>query len=64
MEFCKSGQISNYCHPNALMTLAEYLADYASGPTKEKACASSSANWATFPAMPSGPHARKTSGTS
>lgn len=36
MEFCKSGQISNYCHPNALMTLAEYLADYASGPTKEK----------------------------
>ena len=36
MEFCKSGQISNYCHPNALMTLAEYLADYASGPTEEK----------------------------
>ena len=36
MEFCKSGQISNYCHPNALMTLAEYLADYASGPTREK----------------------------
>ena len=36
MEFCKSGQISNYCRPNALMTLAEYLADYASGPTREK----------------------------
>ena len=36
MEFCKSGQISNYCHPNALMTLAEYLAEYASGPTREK----------------------------
>ena len=36
MEFCKNGQISNYCHPNALMTLAEYLADYASGPTREK----------------------------
>ncbi len=36
MEFCKSGQISNYCHPNALMTLAEYLADYVSGPTREK----------------------------
>lgn len=36
MEFCKSGQISNYCHPNALMTLAEYLADYASAPTREK----------------------------
>ena len=30
MDFCKSGQILNYCHPNALMTLAEYLADYAS----------------------------------
>ena len=33
MEFCKSGQILNYCHPNALMTLAEYLADYASDST-------------------------------
>ncbi len=35
MEFCKSGQILNYCHPNALMTLAEYLADYASPETAE-----------------------------
>ena len=35
MSFCKSGQILNYCHPNALMTLAEYLTDYASPETKE-----------------------------
>ena len=36
MAFCKSGQILNYCHPNALMTLAEYLADYASPATRER----------------------------
>ena len=30
MSLCKSGQIQNCCHPNALMTLAEYLTDYAS----------------------------------
>ena len=36
MSFCKSGQILNFCHPNALMTLAEYLADYAEPDTKEK----------------------------
>jgi len=29
MELCKSGQIQNCCHPNALMTLQEYLMDYA-----------------------------------
>jgi 2-iminoacetate synthase len=29
MQFCKSGQILNFCHPNALMTLKEYLIDYA-----------------------------------
>ena len=34
MEFCKGGQILNYCHPNALMTLAEYLVDYASPETR------------------------------
>lgn len=33
MSLCKSGQILNCCHPNALMTLAEYLADYASPET-------------------------------
>ncbi len=30
MSLCKSGQIQNCCHPNALMTLKEYLMDYAS----------------------------------
>ena len=35
MELCKSGQIQNCCHPNALMTLKEYLTDYASKETKE-----------------------------
>ena len=30
MSLCKSGQILNCCHPNALMTLTEYLVDYAS----------------------------------
>ncbi len=29
MSLCKSGQILNCCHPNALMTLKEYLMDYA-----------------------------------
>lgn len=35
MDLCKSGQILNCCHPNALMTLAEYLVDYASEDTKK-----------------------------
>ena len=35
MSLCKSGQILNCCHPNALMTLSEYLEDYASPETKE-----------------------------
>ena len=34
MSLCKSGQIQNCCHPNALMTLKEYLMDYASPETK------------------------------
>lgn len=34
MSLCKSGQILNCCHPNALMTLKEYLMDYASEDTK------------------------------
>ena len=34
MSLCKSGQISNCCLPNALMTLKEYLCDYASEDTK------------------------------
>lgn len=35
MTLLKSGQIVNCCHPNALMTLKEYLEDYASSSTKE-----------------------------
>lgn len=35
MSLCKSGQISNCCLPNALMTLKEYLCDYASDNTKQ-----------------------------
>ena len=35
MFLCKSKQISNCCHPNALMTLMEYLQDYASPETKK-----------------------------
>lgn len=35
MSLCKSGQIQNCCQPNALMTLKEYLTDYASPETKE-----------------------------
>ena len=34
MSLCKSGQINNCCLPNALMTLQEYLLDYASEETK------------------------------
>ena len=35
MALCKVGQIQNCCHPNALMTLQEYLTDYASPETKK-----------------------------
>ena len=34
MALCKSKQIQNCCHPNALMTLKEFLEDYASPETK------------------------------
>lgn len=34
MSLCKAGQIQNCCLPNALMTLKEYLMDYASDRTK------------------------------
>jgi 2-iminoacetate synthase len=35
MALCKNGQILNCCHPNALMTLTEYLIDYASEETRK-----------------------------
>ncbi len=34
MSLCKSGQIQNCCHPNALITLKEYLMDYAGEETR------------------------------
>lgn len=36
MSLVKRGQIANCCQPNALMTLKEYLEDYASPETREK----------------------------
>ncbi|MBN2625625.1 MAG: [FeFe] hydrogenase H-cluster radical SAM maturase HydG [Spirochaetales bacterium] len=36
MSLAKSGQIQNCCHPNALITLKEYLEDYASPETKKR----------------------------
>jgi len=35
MSLSKTGQIQNCCHPNALMTLKEYVEDYASEETKK-----------------------------
>ena len=35
MSLCKNGEIQNCCHPNALMTLKEYLVDYASPETRK-----------------------------
>lgn len=35
MEICKSKQIQNCCHPNAIITMKEYLQDYASEKTKK-----------------------------
>ena len=36
MSLAKTGQISNCCQPNALLTLKEYLTDYASEDTRRK----------------------------
>ena len=35
MEICKSQRIQHFCQPNAIMTLKEYLEDYASEETKQ-----------------------------
>ena len=35
MSLCKTGQIQNCCQPNALITLKEFLMDYASPETKK-----------------------------
>lgn len=49
MSLCKSGQILNCCHPNALLTLAEYLEDYASPETKKAGLAMIQAGLARIP---------------
>ena len=35
MKIAKKGDIQNFCHPNSLLTLNEYLKDYASDDTKK-----------------------------
>lgn len=35
MKICKEQKIHNFCHPNALATLKEYLEDYATDETKK-----------------------------
>lgn len=35
MKICKDKQIHNFCHPNAIITLKEFLEDYASPETKQ-----------------------------
>ena len=39
MSLVKRGKIADCCQPNALMTLMEYLYDYASPRTKDKGLA-------------------------
>ncbi len=36
MSLLKSGQIANCCQPNAMMTLKEFLMDYAGEETRKK----------------------------
>lgn len=47
MELCKNEQIAGFCHPNALMTLEEYLLDYASPEARRLAKRSSMPRWQT-----------------
>jgi len=35
MNIAKKGDIHNFCHPNSLLTLQEYLTDYASENTRK-----------------------------
>ena len=35
MDIAKKGEIHNLCHPNALLTFAEYLIDYANEKTQK-----------------------------
>lgn len=49
MSLVKSGQIANCCSPNALITLQEYLEDYASEETKARRSSHDKARNATYP---------------
>ena len=49
MSLCKSGQIQNCCLPNALMTLQEYLEDYAAQTPRLWGNAASKSSWSTSP---------------
>ena len=49
MSLCKNGQIQNCCHPNALMTLKEFLVDYASEETRRKGNAMIASEIPTIP---------------
>ena len=49
MSLVKSGQIANICQPNAMMTLKEYLEDYASEETKAKGLALINERLASIP---------------
>ena len=49
MSLCKSGQIQNCCHPNALMTLKEYLVDYATEATRKQGDAMIASEIPTIP---------------
>ena len=35
MQFAKTGEIATYCQANAVMTIKEYLCDYASAATRK-----------------------------
>ena len=49
MQLCKNGQIQNCCHPNALITLKEFLMDYASEETKKVGEAMIESEFANIP---------------
>lgn len=49
MSLAKTGEISNCCQPNALLTLKEYLVDYASDDTRKREKTSLQRSWIRFP---------------
>jgi 2-iminoacetate synthase len=49
MEICKKKQIHNFCSPNALLTLSEYLNNYASPETAKVGLALTSAEMKKLP---------------